>query len=67
LDIVQKIRVPLRKLFGPPGVPSCLRACSRVADTLSLIVKSWHHASHSWGGFLGVAGVLEQQGCEQPP
>jgi len=28
LDIVQKIRVPLGKLFTPPSVPSWLRACS---------------------------------------
>jgi len=27
LDIVQKIWAPLRKLFAPPGVPSCLRSC----------------------------------------
>jgi len=27
LDIVQKTRAPLRKLFASPGVPSCLRAC----------------------------------------
>jgi len=27
LDIVQKIWVPLGKLFAPPGVPSWLRAC----------------------------------------
>ena len=26
LDVVQKIWVPLRKLFAPPGVPSWLRA-----------------------------------------
>ena len=31
LDIVQKIWVPLRKLFAPPGVPSWLRACFEVA------------------------------------
>jgi len=28
LDIVQKIWAPFRKLFAPPGVPSCLRAWS---------------------------------------
>jgi len=36
---------------------------SRIADTLSHFAKCWHHASHSWGGLLALAGVLEQQRC----
>ena len=37
LDIVQKIWVPLGKVFAPPGVPSWLRACvyTRLRTTAS--------------------------------
>jgi len=33
LDIVQKIWAPLRKLYAPAGVPSCLRACTQGSRT----------------------------------
>jgi len=33
----------------------------------SHFAKSWHHASHSWGGLPARAGVLGQKRCEQPP
>ena len=34
---------------------------------LESLRKSWHHVSHPLGGLLPLAGVLEQQRCEQPP
>ena len=30
---------------------------SRTTDTLSHFARSWHHASHSWGGLLAPAGA----------
>jgi len=33
-------------------------------DILSHFPKSWHHASHSRGSLLALAGVLEQQHCK---
>jgi len=43
----------------------CWTGRSRNADTLSHFAKTWHHASHSWGGLQAPLGVLEQQRWEQ--
>ena len=34
-------------------------------DMSNQFAWSWHYASHSWGSLLVLAGVLEQQSCEQ--
>ena len=39
---------------------------SGIADTLSRIARSWHHASRFWHGLLAPVGVLEQQRCALP-
>jgi len=35
-----KIWVPLRKLYAPPGIPSCLRAWVKLSDELALLTNN---------------------------
>jgi len=52
---------------SPDTTEQCWTDRSRTASTSSHFAKSWHHELHSWGNLLALAGMLEQQRCEQPP
>jgi len=60
LDIVQKIKVPLGKLFAPPGVPSWLRVCLRVRS----VIHYWSAHDHCvccclWRKSVELHGILK--------
>jgi len=53
--------------LNPDTSEECSTGLSPTPDSSSHFAKSWHHALNFCGDLLTLAGMLEQQRCEQPP
>ena len=54
-------RKPCPFVLGPHTSDECSIRQSRTSDTSSHFVKSWHHALHPWGGWLGAGAITLQK------